>query len=91
MKREKSDIPLYLFHEGTNAKAYEYLGSHPAENGVVFRVWAPNAQHVGVAGDFNGWQAQNAPMKKISDGVWECTIENVKKFDAYKYVIKRKT
>ena len=88
MPKEEIKVPLYLFHQGTNAKAYEFLGAHPAENGVCFRVWAPNAQWIGVAGDFNGWQAERAPMKKISIGVWECTVENVRKFDAYKFVIR---
>ena len=88
MSKEKNNIPLYLFHEGTNAKAYDFLGAHPAENGgVCFRVWAPNAKWVGVAGDFNGWQPENAQMVKISGGVWECTVEGVKKFDSYKFVI----
>ncbi len=87
MNSEELKVPLYLFHQGTNAKAYEFLGAHESENGVCFRVWAPNARWVGVAGDFNGWQAECAPMEKISGGVWECTAENVKKFDAYKFVI----
>ncbi|MBQ2694091.1 MAG: 1,4-alpha-glucan branching protein GlgB [Clostridia bacterium] len=88
MPKKDNTIPLYLFHEGTNAKTYEFLGAHPCgENKAVFRVWAPNAQWVGVAGDFNGWQAESAPMHKISDGVWECTVEGVKEYDAYKYSI----
>lgn len=89
MPKKENNIPLYLFHEGTNAKAYEFLGAHPCESGgAVFRVWAPNAQWVGIAGDFNGWQPECAPMKKISVGVWECTVDNVKKYDAYKFLIK---
>ncbi|MBQ6468145.1 MAG: 1,4-alpha-glucan branching protein GlgB [Clostridia bacterium] len=84
----KTNLPLYLFHEGTNAKAYEYLGSHPAgENKVSFRVWAPNASAVSVTGDFNGWNPEAGRMKKISGGVWECTLEGVKQYDAYKYFI----
>ncbi|MCR5523511.1 MAG: 1,4-alpha-glucan branching protein GlgB [Clostridia bacterium] len=84
----ETNLPLYLFHEGTNAKAYEYLGSHPCGgNSAVFRVWAPAARQVFVAGDFNNWQADCAPMKKISDGVWECVVEGVKQYDAYKYLI----
>ena len=84
----KTNLPLYLFHEGTNAKAYEYLGSHPAgENKVSFRVWAPNASAVSVTGDFNGWNPEVGKMKKISGGVWECTLEGVKQYDAYKYFI----
>ncbi len=85
---DKNSIPLYLFHEGTNAKSYELLGAHPCDSGVCFRVWAPNAAWVGVAGDFNGWQPECAPMEKISVGVWECTLENVNRFDAYKFYIK---
>ncbi len=87
----KNNVPLYLFHEGTNAKAYEYLGSHPAgKNKTVFRVWAPNAVSVSVAGDFNGWDNGASPMEKISDSIWECKVSGVNKYDAYKYLIRTK-
>ena len=67
MAKADGGIPLYLFHEGTNARAYEFLGAHPSENGeVVFRVWAPNVQWAGVSGDFNGWDAEQAAMQKSS-------------------------
>lgn len=91
MAKPQSSIPLYLFHEGTNAKAYEYLGSHRIGEGdqAVFRVWAPNAVSVCVAGDFNQWQAHSAPMLKISDeGVWEAVVDGVHTYDAYKYLIE---
>ena len=88
MKKKDSNIPLYFFHEGTNAKAYEYLGAHSdGEGGVCFRVWAPNARNAEVVGDFNGWQPGKAPMKKISGGVWECTVDGVKQYDSYKFLI----
>ena len=55
----KDSLPIYLFHEGTNSRAYEYMGAHPTKKGksegVVFRVWAPNAVSVSVVGDMNGW------------------------------------
>ncbi len=82
------NIPLYLFHEGTNAKSYEFFGAHLCENGAVFRVWAPNAARVYVSGSFNGWQAHNSPMKKISHGVWECRIDGVQRYDSYRFVIE---
>ncbi len=88
MAKSENSIPLYLFHEGTNAKAYEYLGAHPVDGGVCFRVWAPNVQWAGVAGDFNGWQPDKAPMTKISSGVWECFIDGVNRYDAYKYYFR---
>ena len=88
MAKSENSIPLYLFHEGTNAKAYEYLGAHPVDGGVCFRVWAPNVQWAGVAGDFNGWQPDKALMTKISSGVWECFVDGVNRYDAYKYYFR---
>ena len=88
MAKSENSIPLYLFHEGTSAKAYEYLGAHPVDGGVCFRVWAPNVQWAGVAGDFNGWQPDKAPMTKISSGVWECFVDGVNRYDAYKYYFR---
>ena len=88
MAKSENSIPLYLFHEGTNAKAYEYLGAHPVDGGVCFRVWAPNVQWAGVAGDFNDWQPDKAPMTKISSGVWECFVDGVNRYDAYKYYFR---
>ena len=64
---------------------YTYLGAHPAEQGFTFRVWAPNARAVALAGDFNGWQPQ--PMTRLDTGVWETAAENAKVYDAYKYVV----
>ena len=95
MKKNKTgDMATYLFHEGTNFKAYEYMGAHKInEDGkdmYVFRVWAPNAETVFIAGDFNSWQA-DMPMKKITEqGIWEIKVkaeifeENFK----YKYIVK---
>lgn len=89
MATKKSDLPLYLFHEGTNAKTYEFLGARPSEDGegAVFRVWAPNAESVSVAGDFNAWNTESDRMVKISSGVWEAEVKNVERYDCYKYFI----
>ena len=27
------DVPLYLFHQGNNARSYEFLGAHITEKG----------------------------------------------------------
>ena len=81
-----NDMASYLFHQGTNYKAYDYLGVHVTEQGVVFRVWAPNAEKVFVVGDFNQW-LEKAPMKMITrGGVWEAVLptDAVKLGDKYK-------
>ncbi len=92
-KNSRRDLPVYLFHQGTNFQAYDFLGSHKAKRGrgegVVFRVWAPNAAEVSVVGDFNEWNAQSHPMKRISDaGVWEVFISKIEPFTMYKYAIR---
>ena len=82
----------YLFHQGTNFKAYEYLGAHKTGSKTVFRVWAPSADAVWVVGDFNNWD-RSCPMKKITDkGIWEAEAElhysNQDK-TRYKYCLRR--
>lgn len=89
-KHSENDVPLYLFHEGSNSNAYEYFGSHGKnKNTVVFRVWAPDAKNVSVTGDFNDWSETENPMKQLknSGGVWEAEIKNIKPYDMYKYCI----
>lgn len=85
----ESQVPVYLFHQGNNARAYEYMGAHRVnENSVVFRVWAPNAQAVSVCGDFNGWDDEENKAERITGGgIWEVTVDGVKVYDAYKFCI----
>ena len=70
---------------GTWDCAYEYYGAHPCQGGWVFRVWAPQARHVALSGDFNGWQRWD--MRRLEDGTWELTVENAGQFDGYQYVV----
>ncbi len=89
----KNDLPVYLFHQGTNYRSYDFLGSHfgkeNGKSGVFFRVYAPHAYAVSVVGDFNGWDETKNPMTKISDqGVYETFVEGLKEYDSYKYAVK---
>ncbi len=87
----RDNVPLYLFHQGTNSKAYEYLGAHRVKgsDAVVFRLWAPHARSVSIVGDFNDWRTDASPCTRISEqGVWECTVDGVKPFDSYKFYIE---
>ena len=90
----KTDLPCYLFHQGTNYNAYDLLGAHfclrNGKRGVVFRVWAPNAVSVSVVGDFNDWQVGKNPMQKISQGIYETFILGVKEFASYKFAVTGK-
>ena len=96
-KSESDNLPLYLFHQGTNFQSYQFLGAHKIQKTekdnenksvFVFRVWAPNAKEVNVVGDFNDWDGSRNPMKRISEqGVYEAEIE-VDELCLYKYQIK---
>ncbi|GHV08922.1 1,4-alpha-glucan branching enzyme GlgB [Clostridia bacterium] len=81
------DLHLYLFHEGCDSRAYKFLGAHLESNAVIFRVWAPTASAVAVAGDFNCWNQQSHPMTKISVGVWELIVPDLTEYSAYKFAV----
>ncbi|MBD5111958.1 MAG: 1,4-alpha-glucan branching protein GlgB [Ruminococcaceae bacterium] len=90
---EKYNVPLYLFHQGENAHAFDFFGSHKetenGKSGVVFRCWAPHAKSVSVVGDFNHWDRTQCFMNKISDGgIWEVFVPGIKQFDNYKYSVE---
>jgi 1,4-alpha-glucan branching enzyme len=81
-----------LIAEGTHWRLYDKLGahliSHEGVAGVHFAVWAPNAQRVSVAGDFNDWDGRRHVMRRRADiGVWEIFIPDIAQGRAYKFEI----
>jgi len=88
-RTDGNEIAEYLFHQGTNFRAYEYFGAHKHENGgYVFRVWAPSAEAVFLTGDHNGWSL-DTPMTRVTDGGIFEVYADVKDGSKYKYVIRR--
>lgn len=88
-----NEYSLYLFHQGTNYRAYEIFGAHFTERdgqkGVRFSVWAPHAKSVSVVGDFNNWDNRVNRMIRLDDGeTWETFITGLKSGDIYKYAIQ---
>jgi 1,4-alpha-glucan branching enzyme len=87
-----SDADLYLHTEGTLHEAWRTLGAHITEadgvRGVRFAVWAPNAESVTVAGEFNDWDTRRHPMRRRDGGVWEIFIPGLGQGAAYKYHIR---
>ena len=92
-----TDFDVSLFKSGKHFKLYEKFGAHVVEyKGVVgtyFSVWAPNAQHVAVIGNFNGWNRGSHALNARwdSSGIWEGFIPNVGVGETYKYYIKSST
>ncbi len=89
-EKQRGSVPLYLFGQGTNTRAYLDLGSHKLDDGSVrFCTWAPNALSVSVVGDFNNWDRAASPMHRFENsGVWVCTVKGVKEFSIYKYCVE---
>jgi 1,4-alpha-glucan branching enzyme len=88
-----SDFDLHLFSEGTHFRLYEKLGAHLIEHdgtsGVLFAVWAPNAERVSVIGEFNQWDGRRHPMRpRGTSGLWEIFIPGLQQRDLYKFEIK---
>jgi 1,4-alpha-glucan branching enzyme len=87
-----SDTEIYLHGEGTLHEAYRTLGGHLAEadgvRGVRFAVWAPNAENVTVAGEFNDWDIRRHPMRRRNGGFWELFIPGLGEGTTYKYNVR---
>jgi 1,4-alpha-glucan branching enzyme len=85
-----TDYDLHLLGEGHHWKSYEKLGAHlhvvDGVAGVNFAVWAPNAEAVGVVGDFNGWESQRHLLqKRVPSGIWELFVPGLAAGTLYKY------
>ncbi len=84
------DIDFHLFCEGQHARLDDKMGAHPGQvagtSGTHFAVWAPNAQSVGVLGDWNGWSEPAHWLDKHeASGIWTGFASGVKPGDRYKY------
>ena len=86
-----SDTDLHLHGEGNLFEAYLTFGAHIVEadgvRGVRFAVWAPNAECVTVAGEFNDWDIRRHPMRR-RHSVWEIFIPGLDEGTTYKYNVR---
>jgi 1,4-alpha-glucan branching enzyme len=63
------------------------MGATPYDAGTAFRVWAPHATAVAVAGSFNNWDASAAPLASEGNGYWSCDLAGAGVGDQYKFAI----
>jgi 1,4-alpha-glucan branching enzyme len=87
-----TDNDLYLFNEGSHFQLYDKMGSHlvsqDGTQGTYFAVWAPNANHVSVIGQFNDWEKGRHQLQpKENSGIWQGFFPGVGKGTLYKYHI----
>ena len=57
------------------ANGYLYFGFNRTETGWVYREWAPGADAMHLIGDFNDWNHESHPLKRLDGGVWEIELE----------------
>ncbi|OGR07877.1 MAG: hypothetical protein A2511_11500 [Deltaproteobacteria bacterium RIFOXYD12_FULL_50_9] len=48
---------------------------------------APNAREVFVAGDFNGWNSTEYPMRKFKGDIWKKSLKLKKGRYEYKFIV----
>lgn len=63
------------------------MGSIPFPGGAAFRVWAPFASNVSVAGTFNDWSTMAAPLASEGNGYWSADVPGPRIGDEYKLVL----
>ncbi|MFD2034978.1 alpha-amylase family glycosyl hydrolase [Belliella marina] len=68
-------------------KKYSGMGAVLGQNGVTFRLWAPNAEQVFVYGSFNGWNDSSFPLEHEENGFWACHVPDATAGDEYKFII----
>ena len=54
---------------------------------VTFRLNAPQATDVCVAGCFNRWHPQASPLKRNQEGVWTCTMSIEPGEHQYRFIV----
>ncbi len=86
---------IRLFHAGTQYRAWKYMGAHRAvcrgEEGVLFRVWAPEAVRVSVVGAFNRYDGRVHQMNRstVTD-LFELFIPGLGAGTGYQYEIRKR-
>jgi 1,4-alpha-glucan branching enzyme len=80
--------PLTVARHAPTPSGHAGMGAIPYRGGTAFRVWAPFADHVHVAGTFNDWSAQDAPLAHERDGYWSVDVAGAGPGDRYRYVIR---
>lgn len=73
--------------DGKSQDGFEFFGSHKRKaKDYIFRVLAPEAKNVYIAGDFNNWE--EISLRKYPTGVFSITFNQVNEGDRYEYLIE---
>ena len=87
------ELLLRIFRHGrrflfpVRPSSQEGIGAILGDQGVTFRVWAPNARHVLVTGSFNRWSRERHPLAREGNGYWSTAVAGAEAGDEYRFVI----
>ncbi len=76
LRMERYKNKLYQLLQGKAslrdfANAHKYYGFHKTPDGWVYREWAPAADQLYLAGEFNDWAWTATPLERKDNGNWE--------------------
>ena len=76
LRMDRYKNKLYQLLQGKSslkdfANAHQYYGFHHQPDGWVYREWAPAADQLYLAGEFNDWSWTSTPMTRKDNGNWE--------------------
>ena len=74
-------------NDALTAESLVPLGATVTATGASFRVWAPHATQVFVAGEFNGWSKTKHPLAPIGGGEFSGDVPGARQGQQYKFVI----
>ena len=63
------------------------MGAIPYDGGVTFRVWAPRARAVRVAGEFTMWEAGAVSLDDDGGGYWSTDVPGARIGQAYRFLL----
>jgi 1,4-alpha-glucan branching enzyme len=64
-----------------------FMGATPYDTGATFRVWAPFAARVSVAGDFNAWSTAANLLYSENNGYWSADVAGARVGSQYKFCV----
>lgn len=73
---------------GPQASSRPGMGAIPYDGGTTFRVWAPNAQRVQVAGEFSNWQP--VELAREPSGNFSADVPGAGHGQQFQYVVQGK-
>jgi len=84
--QEEDTMNLKNFIKGKSFDAYRYFGAHKNNNGIIFRVYAPNALKISLIGQCNDWKEEEM-LKDKKTGVFSLISEKASIGQMYKYIV----